>query len=71
METKSKQRKGPGGALSSLNAAIDTLDLARDTTRVKPAKDAFRSTSNLLTEIRVRLLLADVYRLLTNVRRIW
>ena len=70
MGTKSKQRKGLDGALSSLDAAIDTLDLATDATSVKPAKDAFRSTSNLLTEIRVRLLLADIYRLLTNVRRI-
>ena len=60
METKSQRLKGPDGTISSLNAAIDTLDLARGTSNVKPAKDAIGSTSVLLTTIRVRLLPAHV-----------
>ena len=60
METKSQRLKGSDGALPSLNAAINTLGLARDMTSVKPAKDAFRSASLLLTTIRVRFLSAYV-----------
>ena len=53
METKPEPLKGSDVALFSLTAAIATLDLAKDTTGVKPAKDVFRSTSTLLAEIRV------------------
>ena len=70
METKFKRPKGPDGALYSLNAAINNVDLARDTTSVKPAKDTFGSASVLLTTIRVRFLLAHAVRLLTDVVRI-
>lgn len=45
--------KGRDGVLLSLNAAIDTLDLARDTTGAKPAKDVLVSASLLLVAIRV------------------
>ena len=55
--------KGSGSPLFSLNKAIDALDLARDTTNAKPAKDAFGSASLLLTAIRVCFLLAYVGRL--------
>ena len=58
------------GVLSSLNAAIDTLDLARDSTNVKPARDAFCSAGILLTTIRVRFLPAHLFRSLTGARRI-
>ena len=58
METKPQPLKRPDTVLPSLNAAIDTLDLARDTTSVKPAEDAFRSASHLLTVIRVCLVSA-------------
>jgi hypothetical protein len=70
METKSKQLKGPDGSIASLNAAIGTLDLARDTTSVKPVKEAFGSASLLLTTIRVRFPPAHAGRLLTDARRI-
>ena len=65
METKSQRLKVPDGALPSLTVAIDTLNLARDTTSVKPVKDAFGSASLLLTTIRVRSLPARVGRLLS------
>lgn len=70
METKPGPLKRPDGVLSSLNGAIDTLDVARDATDVKPAQDAFRSASILLTMIRVCFLPVQVGRLLTDARRI-
>lgn len=57
MESKFKVPKGHDGALLSLNAAIDTLDLARDTTGTKSAKNTFVSASVLLTTIRVGFVL--------------
>lgn len=48
------------GALISLNAAVITLDLARDKTNLEAAKDAFNSTSTLLATIRVHFLLVQV-----------
>ena len=70
METKFQRPKEPDGPLSSLNAAIGTLDLARDRLGVKPAKDAIGSASILLTTIRVRFPPAHVDRLLTGLLRI-
>ena len=70
METTSKRLKVLDGALSSLNGAIGTLDRTRNTTCVKPAKDAFDSARILLTKIRVCFLPARVGRLMTNVPRI-
>ena len=60
METKSQRLKGPDGTISSLKAAIDTLDLAKGATSLKPAKNAIGSASVLLTTIRVRLFPAKV-----------
>ena len=54
METKLKQLRGPDSVLLSINAAINTLDLARNTTGVESVKDAFGSAGLLLTTIRVR-----------------
>jgi hypothetical protein len=54
---KDQQPEGLGGNLSSLNAAIETLKLAEDTSGIAPAKAAFGSASVLLTEIRVCSLL--------------
>jgi hypothetical protein len=69
METKSKLLKEPDGNLS-LNAANDTLGLARNKTGAKSAKDAFDSVNLLLATIRVRFLPARVGQLLTDIRRI-
>ena len=57
MTSKFRRQKKPNDALPSLNAAIDALDLARDNASLKPAKDAFHSTSSLLATTRVRFLL--------------
>ena len=71
METKYKRPEGPDvNALSSINVAIDTVDLAGDATSVTPAKDVFVSASILLTAIRVRFPPAHVDRLLTDSYRI-
>ena len=70
METESQRLEGPDGTLSSLNTAIDNLDLARDKSSVKPAKDAIDSAHLLLTTIRVRFLPLNFGRLPTDVRRV-
>ena len=54
MKAKSRQLKEPDGDLSALNAAIGALDLKRNNSGVKPAKDAFGSASFLLATIKVR-----------------
>ena len=54
MDANSQQPKGRAGALSSLNMAIDVLNLAKDVVDIAPAKAAFGSVSALLTMIRVR-----------------
>lgn len=66
MKTKPQRPKGPGDTLSSLSTAIYTLDLARDTASVGPAKEVFGSASILLATLRVRSLLIHVGRLLTG-----
>lgn len=53
MEAKSRRQKQRGDALTSLNRAIDALDLARDSTNAKQAKGAFGCASALLTATRV------------------
>ena len=57
MVDKSKRSNGQDGALSSLNAAIDALNLSKETMSITPAKAAFGSASVLLTTIRVGFLL--------------
>jgi hypothetical protein len=69
MESKSRRQKGYHDARSSLNAAIDALNLARGEVATKPAKDLLYSASILLTTIRVSFLPVHVDRLLTDVRR--
>jgi hypothetical protein len=66
----SQQPDGRDGVLLTLDATIGDLDLAKETTRVTPAKDVFNSASVLLTIIRVRSLSVPyLRRLLTNVHR--
>jgi hypothetical protein len=57
MDTSSQRPKGRDGALSSLNAAIDAINLTKDAVDIAPAKAAFGSVSALLTMIRVRFFL--------------
>ena len=57
MATKSQQPKGRDAALSSLNMAIDALNLAKEISSITPAKAVFGSVAILLTMIKVRLLL--------------
>jgi hypothetical protein len=57
MDADSQRPKGRAGALSSLNMAIDALNLAKDVVDIAPAKAAFGSVSALLAMIRVRFCL--------------
>jgi hypothetical protein len=57
MDANSQRPKGRDGTLSSLNMAIDALNLAKDVVGIAPAKAAFGSVSALLTMIRVRFCL--------------
>ena len=57
MDVNSQRQKGRDGALSSLNMAIDVINLAKDIVDIAPAKAAFGSVSALLTMIRVRFFL--------------
>ena len=69
MATQSQRPEGKDGALSSLNAAIDILNLAKEASSVTPAKTAFGTTSVLLATIRVSFLPVHVGRSVANVHR--
>ena len=56
MTTKPQRPKGQDGVLSSLNVAIDALNLAKSVSSITPAKAAFDSTGVLLSTIRVGFL---------------
>jgi len=56
MQAKSQQSKGRDWAISSLNIAIEGLNLAKELSIITPARAAFGSVSVLLVMIRVRLL---------------
>jgi len=56
MDTNSQRPKGQDGALSSLNVAIEGLNLAKEIAGIAPVKAAFGSVSVLLTMVRVRFL---------------
>ena len=59
MTDKSQRPKGPGdGVLSTLNLAIDGLNLAKEAASVTPAKAAFGTVAILLTMIRVNSVLS-------------
>jgi len=68
MADNSQRPKGRDSVLSSLNVAIDGLNLAKGATSVLQAKAAFTSASFLLTMIRVGFLSAHVGQLLANVQ---
>jgi hypothetical protein len=56
MDTNSQGPKGRNGVLSTLNATIETLNHAKDISRITPAKAVFGSVTVLLTVIKVRFL---------------
>ena len=53
MEAKSQRQKRRDDALPLLNEAIDALNLARETTSTKTAKEVFTAASALLITTRV------------------
>ena len=57
MADDSQRPKGRNGVLSSLNAAIDGPNLAKEVSSIAPAKAIFGSVTILLTMIRVSFLL--------------
>ena len=57
MTDKSQQPEGQDGVLSTLNVAIDTLNLAKEVASITPAKAAFGSVAILLAMVRVGPLL--------------
>jgi len=67
--TMTTETQGQNDTLSSLNTAIDALNLAKESTGVIPARSAFTSASVLLTMVKVGSLPVSVGRLLANVRR--
>ena len=56
MDAKSQRQKHRDTTLSSLNAAIDAVNIAKDVMSMTPAKAAFGSVSIILTMIRVGFL---------------
>ena len=67
MASTSQPQKGREGALSTLDALIQVLSLAKDACGVPPAQIALGSAVVLLTMIRVRFPLLREDRLLTHV----
>jgi len=57
MEAEFQQPNEREGAISALNAAVEDLNLARETSSIPPAKAVFGSVVVLLTLIRVFFLL--------------
>ena len=53
MSTKSQRPKGREGAVSTLNAAIEAMDLAEKISSITPAKAVFGTVVVLLTLIKV------------------
>jgi len=58
MEAKSQRPKGRDGTLSSINVAIEAMNLAKEVSSITPAKAVFGTVSILLAMIRVRSLLS-------------
>jgi len=57
MKDDSKQPEGRDGVVSSLNMAIDGLNLAKEVSSITPVKTVFDSVKILLITIRVSFLL--------------
>jgi len=67
MAAKSQRPKGRDDTLSSLNGAIEAVDLVKGGSMITQAKAAFGSVVVLLSIIRVGFLLVPIDRLLANV----
>jgi hypothetical protein len=67
--TSWKRPNGRDETLSTLNAVIYDLNLAKETTSVTPAKVVLDSASTLLARIRVGIPSVCVYRMLADVHR--
>jgi len=63
MATKPQRPKHRDVALSSLNAAVETLNLVKESASVTPAKAIFGTVSVVLTMIRVSFPLVCIERL--------
>ena len=63
MEVKSQQPKAREDVISTLNAAIEAMNLAKELTSITPAKAVFGSASVVLTMTRVSFLLVCLDRL--------
>jgi len=57
MEVQSQRPKGRDRVVSSLNVAIEAMNLAKEVSGITPAKAVFGSVGALLTMIRVSSLL--------------
>ena len=55
MEAKSQRPKGRDVTISSLNVAIEAMNLAKEVSSITPAKAVFGSVNILLTMVRVRV----------------
>ena len=69
MKAVFQRQKRRNDTLTSLNVEIDALNLAKDKTTVKQAKDAFSSASAVLATIRVSPVPIHSSCLLANERR--
>ena len=58
MEGKPQRPKGRDRTVSSLNIAIEAMNLAKEISSVTPAKAVFGSVSILLTMVKVRFLVS-------------
>ena len=65
MDPKSRRRRD--GALTSLNAAIEAMNLAKEISSMTPAKAVFGSVSVVLTMIRVSFFFPHLNQLLADI----
>ena len=66
MEAKSQRPKDREGVISTLGAAIEALNLAKEISSITPAKAAFGAVSILLTMLKVYLLVFCDYLFQTH-----
>jgi len=61
MNAETEPSKRRDNVISSLNMAIDILNIAKEVSSITPAKAVFGSVSALLVMIKVRFLLSSVF----------